>query len=328
MKLIILVIAITWCNAAKLDKTYLPPRNAPTSGGSGNFLRTPLSGAYPQNNREGSGFPQNRNTYSQNQNDIILNGNTYSQGGNDYSQGGHGFSESGNDQYNNGNGFDGFAGRPERAQAAFERNAAILRQDNQNDGETYSYAYETENGIYAEENGVATNGVEAQGGYSYTGDDGQIYTIRYTADQNGFVPQGDHIPTPPPIPEEILKALEQNAQDEAAGIYDDGSYNEAKYAGNDEYGNGGNINTYNNNVYNQNQYRDDEDSIVTNSALFRNSPGSFNQGVNNQRDFNNQRSNGVDKSYLPPFAQQRNSNRPASSRGRPQSFSSRNGYRY
>jgi hypothetical protein len=37
------------------------------------------------------------------------------------------------------------------------------------------------------------------------------------------VPQGDHLPTPPPIPEEILKALEQNARDEAAGIFDDGN---------------------------------------------------------------------------------------------------------
>lgn len=45
---------------------------------------------------------------------------------------------------------------------------------------------------------------------------------RYTAGVNGFVPEGDHLPTPPPIPEEILKVLEQNARDEAAGIYDDG----------------------------------------------------------------------------------------------------------
>lgn len=66
------------------------------------------------------------------------------------------------------------------------------------------------------------DGIEAQGGYQYTGDDGQIYSVSYAAGQGGFQPQGAHIPTSPPIPEEILKALEQNARDEAAGIIDDG----------------------------------------------------------------------------------------------------------
>lgn len=64
---------------------------------------------------------------------------------------------------------------------------------------------------------MATNGVQAQGGYSYTGDDGQFYKITYTADENGYVPQGDHLPTPPPIPEEILKSLEENARAAASG---------------------------------------------------------------------------------------------------------------
>ncbi|XP_063385628.1 pupal cuticle protein 36-like [Cydia fagiglandana] len=114
--------------------------------------------------------------------------------------------------------------QPERPQAAADRNAEILRYDNQNDGETFSYNFETSNGISAEESGVATNGVQAQGGFSYTGDDGQFYKISYTADENGYLPQGDHLPTPPPIPDEILRSIEENARAAAAGTQE-GAYN-------------------------------------------------------------------------------------------------------
>ncbi|XP_073962252.1 uncharacterized protein isoform X2 [Choristoneura fumiferana] len=114
--------------------------------------------------------------------------------------------------------------QPERPQAASDRNAEILRYNNENDGETFAYDFETSNGISAEESGVATNGVQAQGGYSYTGDDGQFYKITYTADENGYVPQGDHLPTPPPIPEDILKSIEENARAAASGTQE-GAYN-------------------------------------------------------------------------------------------------------
>ncbi|XP_061721027.1 pupal cuticle protein 36a-like [Cydia pomonella] len=295
MKLIILLSAVAWASCAKLDRTYLPP-NAQSSSGS-NFLQAP--------DTRGNGF--NGNGFSQNGNDFNQNGNDLNQIGNDFNQNGNGF---------NGNGFD----RPERPQAAFERNAAILRQDSQNDGETYSYAYETENGIYAEENGVATNGVEAQGSYSYTGDDGQVYNIRYTADQNGFVPVGDHLPTPPPVPEEILKALEQNARDEAAGIYDDGSYSEGKYGDdnnqyNGNFNNGNNGNNFNNGNSFKGNYNNaindgnDEDTVVTNAA-FRTS---------GSRGFA-----GATKAYLPPVKSQ---DFGARSRTRP-SFNARDGYNY
>ncbi|CAF4877245.1 unnamed protein product [Pieris macdunnoughi] len=180
-----------------------------------------------------------------------------------------------------------FEYRPERTQAAFERNAAILRQDNVNNGDSYSFAFETENGIAAEESGVATNGVEAQGGFSYIGDDGKQYSIRYTADQNGFQPQGDHLPTPPPIPEEILKALEQNARDEAAGIFDDGSYNEAKYESNNYKENYGNYeNRY---TVDPSNAQTDDDSIITDSAAFR-----------NPNYYQPSRIPSVTKAYLPP----------------------------
>ncbi|XP_023944532.2 hornerin [Bicyclus anynana] len=118
--------------------------------------------------------------------------------------------------------------KPERAQAAADRNAEILKYVNDNNGESYLYSYETSNGISAEESGVATNGVKAQGGFSYTGDDGQAYSLTYTADENGFQPQGEHLPTPHPIPEEILKSIEENYRAAAAGTQE-GAYRPEEY---------------------------------------------------------------------------------------------------
>lgn len=55
-----------------------------------------------------------------------------------------------------------------------------------------------------------------QGVFSYPGPDGKLYTLAYTADENGFVARGDHLPQAPPIPPQIQAALEQNAALEAS----------------------------------------------------------------------------------------------------------------
>ncbi|KAI5631618.1 insect cuticle protein domain-containing protein [Phthorimaea operculella] len=91
----------------------------------------------------------------------------------------------------------------------------IIRQEqNINPDGSYNWSYETGNGIQAEEQGYVKNqGVPeqeaqvAQGQYSYTAPDGQQIQLQYIADENGFQPQGAHLPTPPPVPEEIQKAL-------------------------------------------------------------------------------------------------------------------------
>lgn len=69
----------------------------------------------------------------------------------------------------------------------------------------YAYAFETSNGIQQQEAGNP-NGVT--GSYEFVDPSGQKFFVSYTADENGFQPTGEHLPTPPPIPEAILRSLE------------------------------------------------------------------------------------------------------------------------
>ncbi|XP_055846250.1 pupal cuticle protein Edg-78E-like [Episyrphus balteatus] len=73
---------------------------------------------------------------------------------------------------------------------------------------SYSYSYETGNGIAANEAGNADS---AQGSYRYTSPEGIPIEISYVADAEGFRPSGDGIPTPHPIPEAIQRALAWNS---------------------------------------------------------------------------------------------------------------------
>ncbi|KAJ0179055.1 hypothetical protein K1T71_005830 [Dendrolimus kikuchii] len=62
--------------------------------------------------------------------------------------------------------------------------------------------YETSNGISEQAQGVLKNvgseneALEVRGQFSYTGVDGVVYSVTYVANENGFQPQGAHIPQP------------------------------------------------------------------------------------------------------------------------------------
>ena len=62
---------------------------------------------------------------------------------------------------------------------------------------------ELSNGIKQEAEGLLKNAgsedeaLVIKGSFSYVADDGQTYTVTYVADENGYQPQGAHLPVAP-----------------------------------------------------------------------------------------------------------------------------------
>ncbi|XP_055642427.1 endocuticle structural glycoprotein SgAbd-5-like [Toxorhynchites rutilus septentrionalis] len=82
-----------------------------------------------------------------------------------------------------------------------ERGAQIVKYTNDHQGISgYNVEVETSNGIRTIEQAELRNlgndnaAIVVRGSYSYTGDDGQVYTVNYIADENGFQPEAAHLP--------------------------------------------------------------------------------------------------------------------------------------
>lgn len=87
-----------------------------------------------------------------------------------------------------------------------ESGAQITKFAANQDQENYGFELETENGIRQSEQGKA--GKIVQGEYSYISPEGIPVSVVYVADENGFHPESNLLPTPPPIPEEILRSIQ------------------------------------------------------------------------------------------------------------------------
>ncbi|XP_049869661.1 flexible cuticle protein 12-like [Pectinophora gossypiella] len=85
-----------------------------------------------------------------------------------------------------------------------DADAYVVKYDSDNIGvDGYNYNVQTSNGISQQEQGQVINpgtdneAIAVRGQFSYTGPDGQQYTVTYVADENGFQPQGAHLPVAP-----------------------------------------------------------------------------------------------------------------------------------
>ena len=74
-------------------------------------------------------------------------------------------------------------------------------------------SFEIDDGTRVVENGEQKQvtaedaGTVSRGQYTFVVD-GQRFTVNWIADENGFQPSGDHLPTPPPTPDHVVKLLE------------------------------------------------------------------------------------------------------------------------
>ncbi|CAH0552211.1 unnamed protein product [Brassicogethes aeneus] len=105
------------------------------------------------------------------------------------------------------------------ASISSDKEAPIISQssDISPDG-SYQSQYETGNGISAQESGVLKNAgqkdaeaLEVQGSAKWTADDGTPIQLTYIANENGYQPQGSHLPVAPepqPIPAAIQRSLD------------------------------------------------------------------------------------------------------------------------
>lgn len=70
----------------------------------------------------------------------------------------------------------------------------------------FEYAFDTTNAIHDAASGNEQGDIH--GDFSWISPEGVHVALQYVADENGYQPSGDLLPTPPPIPAAILRSLE------------------------------------------------------------------------------------------------------------------------
>ncbi|XP_013110557.2 larval cuticle protein 4-like [Stomoxys calcitrans] len=90
--------------------------------------------------------------------------------------------------------------------AAVAEDAETLKYNSDVNEHGFQYDFETSNHIHAQASGDDHGAVK--GDFEWHSPEGEHIHINYVADDNGYQPQSDILPTPPPIPEAIAKAIQ------------------------------------------------------------------------------------------------------------------------
>ncbi|XP_068216172.1 cuticle protein AM1159-like [Palaemon carinicauda] len=105
--------------------------------------------------------------------------------------------------------------------AAPQEDAQIIRDDRVDNGDgSFSYSFAADNGLEMEVEG--TPGSEGQsnmrGYYLLPLESGGFARVDFVADEAGFQPQSDLLPTPHPLPEHVHELLRIAEEQRAQGI--------------------------------------------------------------------------------------------------------------
>lgn len=89
---------------------------------------------------------------------------------------------------------------------AYPQGPVLTRSEIRDDYGQFALSYNTANGLSVAQRGALKSlgtgtALVQEGAYSYVGTDGKLYTLKYIADENGFQPIADFLPTAPPLPE-------------------------------------------------------------------------------------------------------------------------------